>query len=407
MKTYDVVVVGGRVAGASTALLLARAGARVALVERARYGSDTLSTHGLMRAGVLQLSRWGLLDRVVDAGTPPVRLTTFHHGDDDEPVHISIRPSAGVDALYAPRRHVLDRILVDAAAAAGADVLHETRVTDLLRDASGRVAGVRILGSGGSGELSARFVVGADGLSSLVARQVEAPLLREGRWASAVRYAYYRDLEASGYEWAFRDGAAAGIIPTNDGLSCVFVATSPTRMRTLRMGRSPDESLETLFGLAAPEHKDRLASAGRESRHHGWAGTPGFVRRSWGPGWALVGDAGYFKDQITAHGMTDALRDAELLASALLEALSGARPEPVALDGYQRRRDALSAQLFQVSDEIAAYDWDSTQVQPLLRRVSAAMIDEVELLESLPADPLTGGAETRVEVRPGARAVWG
>ena len=78
---YDVVVVGGRVAGASTAMLLARAGARVALVDRAAYGSDTLSTHGLMRAGVLQLSRWGLLDDVVAAGTPPIRRTLFHYTD--------------------------------------------------------------------------------------------------------------------------------------------------------------------------------------------------------------------------------------------------------------------------------------------------------------------------------------
>lgn len=178
------------------------------------------------------------------------------------------------------------------------------------------------------------------------------------------------------------------MIPTNDGLSCVFVATSPTRMRTLRMGRTSDEGFEALFRLAAPGLADRLASAGRESRHRGWAGMPGFVRRSWGPGWALVGDAGHFKDPISTHGITDALRDAELLASALLEALSGASLEPVALDGYQRRRDALSAQLFEVSDEIAAYDWDTTDVQPLLRRVSAAMIDEIEMLEALPADPL-------------------
>ena len=130
-NAYDAVVVGGRVAGASTAMLLARAGARVALVERSAYGTDVLSTHGLMRAGVLQLTRWGLLDRVVAAGTPPIRVTSFHHGT-DEPVHISIRPSGGVEALYAPRRQVLDRILVDAAAEAGADVRHGTRVTDVI-----------------------------------------------------------------------------------------------------------------------------------------------------------------------------------------------------------------------------------------------------------------------------------
>ena len=114
-SSYDVVVVGGRVAGASTAMLLARAGARVLLLERGRYGADTLSTHGLMRAGVLQLSRWGLLDRLRAAGTPPVRSTTFRIAG-ERPLEIAIADRAGVDALYAPRRHLLDRLLVDAAA---------------------------------------------------------------------------------------------------------------------------------------------------------------------------------------------------------------------------------------------------------------------------------------------------
>ena len=125
MTRHDVVVVGGRVAGASTALLLARAGVRVILVDRDRHGSDTLSTHGLMRAGVLQLSRWGVLPDVAATGTPPIRQVIFHYADGEQAV-VAIRPSAGVDALYAPRRYLFDRLLVDAAAAAGAEVLHET-----------------------------------------------------------------------------------------------------------------------------------------------------------------------------------------------------------------------------------------------------------------------------------------
>src|SRR5689334_22569483 len=112
-EQFDVLVVGGRVAGASTALLLARAGVRVAVIDRAAYGSDALSTHGFMRAGILQLSRWGLLDAIIAAGTPPIRRTAFHYAD-GESVDVSIRPGAGVDALYAPRRYLLDRILVDA-----------------------------------------------------------------------------------------------------------------------------------------------------------------------------------------------------------------------------------------------------------------------------------------------------
>src|SRR5712691_8583634 len=115
---WDVVVVGGRAAGASTAMLLARAGMRVLCVERTRLGSDTLSTHALMRAGTLLLAKWGLLDSVIDAGTPAVQRTLFHYGAESVPV--SIRPAAGVDALYAPRRTLIDRLLVGAAVAAGA-----------------------------------------------------------------------------------------------------------------------------------------------------------------------------------------------------------------------------------------------------------------------------------------------
>src|SRR5262249_27426044 len=170
----DVVVVGGRIAGASTALLLARAGARVALIERAEYGSDTLSTHGLMRAGVLQLSRWGLLDDVVAAGTPPIRRTTFHYAG-GEAVQVSIPASAGGDALYAPRRYLLDRILVDAAAEAGVTVRHETAVTALLHDDSGRVCGVRTQDRAGRAtDLRAAITVGADGVRSAVAKHVGA-----------------------------------------------------------------------------------------------------------------------------------------------------------------------------------------------------------------------------------------
>jgi 2-polyprenyl-6-methoxyphenol hydroxylase-like FAD-dependent oxidoreductase len=129
-----------------------------------------------------------------------------------------------------------------------------------------------------------------------------------------VQYAYYEGIDTDGYEWLYRDGVGAGLIPTNDGLTLVFVATSPERMRTMRVGRTAEDAFATVFGLAAPRHADRLAGASRTSRLHGWAGRRGFVRRSWGPGWALVGDAGYFKDPISTHGITDALRDAELLA---------------------------------------------------------------------------------------------
>jgi 2-polyprenyl-6-methoxyphenol hydroxylase-like FAD-dependent oxidoreductase len=382
-NTYDVVVVGARVAGASTAMLLARAGLKVALVDRSAYGSDTLSTHGLMRAGVLQLSRWGVLPEVVAAGTPPVEKTLFHYADGDM-VQVSIRPSPGVDALYAPRRHVIDRVLVDAAAEAGAEVHHGVKVTDLLAGPDGRVAGVR--GSRGDGAemvLRSRITIGADGIRSVVADRAGARVERRAESGAAVLYRYHTDLCVAGYEWAYGPTAAAGMIPTNDGRTCVFVSTSPDRMRAARR-EGAEAAFESLFAAAAPDHLPRLRMSTPTGRLHGWAGVPGFVRRSWGAGWALVGDSGYFKDPITAHGMTDALRDAELLANAVVEAASGARAESLALAAYQGQRDTLSRRLFEATDEIAGYAWDMTRIRRLLREVSSAMTDEVEALQALP-----------------------
>ena len=218
-RGYDVVVVGARAAGAATAMLLARAGCRVLVVDRSSYGADTISTHGLMRAGVLQLQRWGLLDHVVFAGTPPIRRTTFSYGSDGDVV-ITIKPTFGVDALYAPRRTVLDPILVDAAVAAGAEIRYGISVTDLSRDGDGRATG--IVGhdvDGGAVAFAADIVVGADGVRSTVARRADAPIIRSGTGATGVVYGYWSGLETDGYEWIYTPGAVAGVIPTNDGLT--------------------------------------------------------------------------------------------------------------------------------------------------------------------------------------------
>jgi 2-polyprenyl-6-methoxyphenol hydroxylase-like FAD-dependent oxidoreductase len=382
MSEYDVVVVGGRVAGASTALLLARAGARVAVVERSSRGTDTVSTHGLMRAGVLQLSRWGLLDRVAAAGTPPIGRTVFHYLDGEQ-VHVSIRPSPGVDALYAPRRTVLDRILVEAAEEAGAVVLHDTAVTSLVQQPAGRVGGVVVEdGRGTRRQLDAAITVGADGIRSTVAQQTGAPTIHQGTVAGAFLYRYVQDVDALGYEWAYGDSSAAGLIPTNDGATCVFVSTTPERMRRLRRsGR--EEAFATLLRSAAPGFVDRVLGAGDWSPMRGWAGIAGHVRQSWGPGWALVGDAGYYKDPITTHGMSDGLRDAELLADAVLDVFAGSS-ESIAMAAYQGIRERLSMRLFAATQEVARYDWDCVRARELLRNVSSAMSDEVDHLQALP-----------------------
>jgi 2-polyprenyl-6-methoxyphenol hydroxylase-like FAD-dependent oxidoreductase len=378
MNTYDVIVVGGRVAGASTAMLLARAGLRVAVLERSRPGADTVSTHALMRAGVLQLSRWGLLPDLVAAGTPPIRCTTFHYADGGS-ARVSVRPTPGVDALYAPRRTLLDRVLLEAASAAGAEVHHDVGVTGLARDEGGRVEGVTAHDrTGRTLRLRASMTVGADGIGSLVARQAGARTVRRGRAASALLYRYVTDVADDGYAWAYGDGVASGLIPTNDGQTCAFVATTPERMRTWRRSGA-ETAYDGLLDAAGPPVADVVRSATPAGRLRGWGGMPGHVRAAFGPGWALVGDAGYFRDPISTHGMTDALRDADLLADAVLAVQSGA-PERGALSAYQDTRDRLSHALFSVTEAVARYDWSAEEVRGLLRRTSSAMSDEVDHL---------------------------
>jgi 2-polyprenyl-6-methoxyphenol hydroxylase-like FAD-dependent oxidoreductase len=388
-RTYDAIIVGGRAAGAATGLVLARAGAKVLILDRSTHGSDTTSTHALMRAGVLQLSRWGLLPEIVRAGTPPVRRTTFQIGGERTP--ITIKPSYGVDALYAPRRTVLDAILVDAAAGAGADVRHGVSVGGLQRDASGRVVGVTATDEHGR-DLSARarITVGADGRTSNVARWVDAPVMRRGDAAGAAAYAYWSDVEDAGYEWFFRAGVSAGAIPTNGGQSCIFVGTSRDRFRR-ELVADPASGYLGLLAEAAPELFARLRGVRPPRRIVRFPGAAGHLRQAWGRGWALVGDAGYFKDPITAHGITDALRDAELLARAILAAQAGVEEE-TALAGYQATRDHLSDALFTVTDAIASYSWSLDEIGALLLRSSSAMVDEVETLAALDGAPVLAAA---------------
>ncbi|MFD2093476.1 NAD(P)/FAD-dependent oxidoreductase [Blastococcus deserti] len=378
---WDAVVVGARVAGASTALLLARAGLRVLCVDRSRRGSDTVSTHALMRAGVLQLSRWGLLDAVRQAGTPPIHRTTFHYGS--ETVSITMRPSPGVDALYAPRRTLLDDLLVDAAGRAGAEFRHGTAVTGLVRGPGGRVSGVTLRDRhGGQRTEQAALVIGADGRESLVADAVAAPTVFAGRAATAVVYGYWADLPVDGYTWAYGPAASSGAIPTNDGLTCVFGGGRPERVAALVRGLGPAGALRELTG--AGPLGPRLGTAPRIGGVRYVRGTPGHLRRPYGPGWALVGDAGYWKDPLSTHGMTAALRDAELLAGAVIAAPRPGREQLEALCDYARCRDELSLPMLRVVEKVAAHDWDMAGIRSLLMEMSSTMVDEVELLEGLP-----------------------
>ena len=228
---------------------------------------------------------------------------------------------------------------------------------------------------------AASIVIGADGLRSTIAERVDAPIERAGRGASAVVYGYWRNLPTDGYQWVFRPNATAGLIPTNDDLTCVFVAATPARIGTGRLN-----VLHDILAEAAPDVAARLTTAHGPTGLRAFAGQPGYMRRSWGPGWALVGDAGYWKDPLAAHGLTDALRDAELLARAI--STSDATNRLDALADYQATRDRLSIPHFDVVDTIAAQRWTDAEIPHLLRQLSASMTDEVETLATLDAVPV-------------------
>ncbi len=380
---YDAVVVGARVAGASTALLLARAGLSVLVVERSARGSDTTSTHALMRPGLMQLERWGVLERIVAAGTPPIRRTTFHYAEDAVPV--PFQPRDGLEALYAPRRTLLDAVLADAAAEAGARVVHGASAGDVVRDAAGRVRGIDVTDpEGATRRVDARIVIGADGARSGVARAVGAPVLRAGRHLGIVIYGYWRGLELDGTHWYFRKDLGAGAIPTNDGRANVFVAMRPERYEAQRA-----LGLDALYGQALAETDAALAArvavAERDGKLHPFPGRAGFIRQAWGPGWALVGDAGCFKDPITAHGMSDALRDAELLARAVVAGTDEA------LRAYQAARDPFAAEFLDLSDEVASFDWDLDRARTLHHQLSKLMGREEDLIRSLGRAPRVDG----------------
>jgi menaquinone-9 beta-reductase len=376
---YDVVIVGARCAGAAAAMLMARQGLRVLAIDRGRYGSDTLSTHALMRGAVLQLHRWGVLPDVQSTGTPLVRRTTFFY--DDEAVPIPIKPRDGIDGLYAPRRAVLDRTLVDAAIESGATVRHDTRLVQVLRSATGRVSGVIVdHDTEGEQRITADLVVGADGMRSMVAKLVDAQAYRTGRHATGTVYGHWLGLQPDGYEWHYRLGAGAGVIPSHGGTTCVFVTVPAARFAAEFRG-SVAAGYHRLLSEVAPDLSTAVAGAQRIGSLHGFAGQTGFFRQSWGPGWALVGDAGYFKDPFTAHGITDAFRDAELLATAATHGFDD-------LGEYQRTRDAMSEEVFEVTDDIASFSWDLPRLRVLHEQLAAAMAAEVKSLSRFQDRPL-------------------
>jgi flavin-dependent dehydrogenase len=352
---HDVVVVGGRVAGSATAMLLARLGHDVVVLDQASFPSDTVSTHSIARSGVVQLHRWGLLDDVVDSGAPAIRQVTFNAGG--KSITRTIKDKAGVDFLVAPRRYVLDTILATAAEHAGAEVRPGVTVTGLQRDGRGRVVGVDGRDrSGAPIQIGARYVIGADGLRSRVAGLVGAAINEAGPAGGATQYAYYAGGRWVGFEFFVAERSFAGVFPTHGGQACIWVCTPSADAKAVRRRtRSRVEAFGQLLERSHPELALRLRHARRTSPVQGMLRQPNQLRQAFGPGWALVGDAGYYRDAITAYGISDAFRDAELLAVALDQALRGAVEEPTALAAYQQQRDQALREIFELTCRLAAY----------------------------------------------------
>jgi flavin-dependent dehydrogenase len=341
---YDVVVAGARCAGAPLAMLLARAGHRVALADRASFPSDTISTHFLWQRGVARLRAWGLLGRLQARGCAPIREITFDVGL----VHVSGigPPVAGEPHAYCPRRTVLDALLVEAAGECGAEVLEGFTVTGMLWS-GGRAVGLQGHHRGkAESSLRATVVVGADGLHSAVASRTGARAYREHPPLTAAYYSYWSGINHLGASFHARPGQLILVWPTNDDLTCIYVAWPRQRFHEVR------QNVEGCFQSAlelVPGLRETVASGHREARFTGTADLPNLYRESAGPGWALAGDAGHHKDPSTGMGISDAFLSAGLLAQAIHDGLAGHRPMDDALAWYQQLRDLQTANGFELT----------------------------------------------------------
>jgi flavin-dependent dehydrogenase len=340
VNMYDAIVVGARVAGAPTAMLLARAGYRVLLVDRDRFPSDTKSTHYIHQPGVAKLKQWGLLDDVLATGAPPIHTITAVRAG----VPLRGMPAYdGIDFALCPRRHALDTVLVNAAAAAGAELREEFVVEDVLWE-DGAVVGIRGHQKGGpTVEVRARVVVGADGMHSVIARAVQPAEYNTHPAMGCGYYAYYRGVPMDGAEVHYRDDCILFGFPTNDGETCVAVEWPASRFADVKRDYAAtfQQALEQVPDFAA-----RVAHGERVSRIIGTGDLPNFFRTPSGPGWALVGDAGYHKDPVTGQGIMDAFLDAELLAQALDAGFAGRQPMAAALAGYEQQRNTRAFPLY-------------------------------------------------------------
>jgi len=403
-NTYDVIVVGSRCAGSPTAMLLARRGYRVLLVDRATFPSDTISTHVVHPLAVSALRRWGLADALAATGCPPIATYGFDFGT----FTLAGTPGTADEPIaYCPRRIILDKLLLDAATAAGAEIREGFVVEEILIEGA-RVVGIKGRSKQGTSVTErAAVVVGADGRNSIVADAVLAQKYHERPALLAPYYMYCSGLPMDGrYETYMLRNRGLAVAPTHDGLTIVIVAW-PYREFDVNK-RDLEANVLKVIELA-PEFAERFRAGKREGRLFG-VPTPNYFRKPYGPGWTLVGDAGYIRDPITAQGIRDAFRDAEACALALDRSFAGTSSYEDALAHYQRARDSSVLSMYEFTCQFATLQPPTPAMRQLFRamrgnqqamdgfaRMNAGTVSPAEFLAQDNVDAIMAAASARNE----------
>ena len=365
---YDAIVVGARCAGAPTAMLLAQKGYDVLLIDRATFPSNMIqSTHLVHPPGIAYLKRWGLLDEIENRCAAFNRWTFDLHG---VVLTGNLPAEDGVDISYAPRRQMLDEILVRAAERAGVEVREGCRVSDLIFE-NDRVCGIQAKRhAGGKFSERARIVIGADGPASIVARCAQAREYDCAPIGQGVLWSYYTDLPIDHFVLVSRAHAGAFAFPCNDGIS--VVSANFTYADFLRVNSDREHAFRARLDEVVPDIAGMLDEGRQVDRL--FAGcTRMFVRQAYGPGWALVGDAGMKKDPISAQGIAVAFEYAQKLADAIDAGLAGRCDLEHALEGYERERDERLMPFYEFTVQLA--------------QLAKATPDQLELYRALQANP--------------------
>src|ERR1700722_4758401 len=333
-KSWDAIVIGARCAGAATALLLARHGHRVLLVDRGSFPSDTMSTLYIHQPGLSLLRHWGLLDAITASKCPTIDSISYRV--EDVLLNGPLPAVDGIKFACAPRRNILDQIMITAAVGAGVEFAEQTTLSTLLSEDE-RVVGVRLRTKYHSDLTErAKLVVGADGMRSKVAGLLGVPFSTEDPRATCIYYTGWTGLSC-GFTMREQPGSWIATVPTHDGVTLVLTYFPRHRFPEIRTG--PLESQLAAIRQQAPDLSDELVGADQVMGIRGTGDQPNFFRKAFGSGWVLVGDAGHHLDSITARGITNAFIQAQILSEEIGAKLDDDAQLQSALSRFASRRD--------------------------------------------------------------------